>query len=274
MSLTQRDVDYVRELVYRQSAIVLNADKGYLVNARLTSVAMATGSSSVTHLVERLRTEPPHGLQQQVVEALTTNETSFFRDIHPFEMLRTLVLPEMAARRAPARRLNIWSAGCSSGQEVYTIAMLLQQEFPELATWQIRLIATDLSVAMVERTRAGRFGQLEVNRGLPARYLGFFGRDGGHWRINERTRAMVDAFPMNLVAPWPRTLPRMDVVFLRNVLIYFDTETKRKVLGRVRDILNPDGFLFLGGAETTLNLDDGFERIPELNAGCYRLRPR
>lgn len=274
MPLKQQDVDFVRTLVYQQSAIVLEADKGYLVDARLTPVAMALGSPSVSHLVERLRTERNNGAHQRVVEALTTNETSFFRDIHPFEALRTTVLPELMSRRALGRRLNIWSAACSSGQEIYTIAMTLRQDFPSLAGWQLKLVATDLSSQMVARTKAGRFSQLEVNRGLPARFLHFFHRQGVEWQVSDPLRNMVDASTMNLAIKWPGTLPMMDVIFLRNVLIYFDVETKKRVLGQVKERLAPDGFLFLGGAESPLNLDDSFERLPIAQAGCYRLRPR
>ena len=275
MPLAQQDVDFVRHLVYQQSAIVLEADKGYLVDARLTSVAMAAGSPSVSHLVDRLRVERNNGLHQKVVEALTTNETSFFRDVHPFEGLRTVVLPELCPKRATtSRRLNIWSAACSSGQEIYTIAMMLRTDFPALATWQLGLYATDLSTAMVERTKQGKFSQLEVNRGLPAKYLRHFRRVGVEWQIGDEFRSMVQASAMNLATPWPRTLPAMDVIFLRNVLIYFDVETKKRILRQARELLRPDGFLFLGGAESPLNLDDGFERIPLGQAGCYRLRAR
>lgn len=274
MALNQQDVDYVRTLVYQQSAIVLEADKGYLVDARLTPVALSTGSPSVAHLVERLRTERMNGLHQRVVEALTTNETSFFRDIHPFEALRKTVLPELMPKRTIARRLNIWSAACSSGQEIYTIAMTLKQDFPSLAGWNIRLLATDLSSQMVARTRQGRFSQLEVNRGLPARFLPYFHREGVDWQVSDQLRGMVEATTMNLATPWPGSLPVMDVIFLRNVLIYFDVETKKRILRQARERLAPDGFLFLGGAESPLNLDDGYERLPIPQAGCYRLRQR
>jgi len=272
--LTQKDVDYVRTLVYEQSAIVLDAEKGYLVDARLTPVAQATGSQSVPHLVERLRTERFNGLHQRVVEALTTNETSFFRDVHPYDALRSTVLPELIKKRDTRRVLNVWSAACSSGQEAYSIGMILRQDFPQVASWHLRIVATDLANGMVERTRAGRFSQLEVNRGLPARYLRFFHRAGVEWQVSDELRGMVEARQMNLATPWPGNLPAMDIVFLRNVLIYFDVETKRRILGRVREILRPDGYLFLGGAETTLNLDDNFERLPLMQAGCYRLRAR
>ncbi len=272
MALTQQDVDYVRALVFDRSAIVLEADKGYLVDARLAPVAREAGLPSVQHLVNRLRVERPNGLHTRVVEALTTNETSWFRDIQPFEALKTHVLPGLIERRAAARRLTIWSAACSSGQEAYTIAMMLAQDVPALAGWTIRIVATDLSTEMVNRTKAGRYSQLEVNRGLPARYLRFFRRVGVEWQVDDALRGKIDAFPMNLATAWPATLPTFDIIFLRNVLIYFNVPTKRDILGRARRQMHADGALFLGGAETPLNLDDNFERVPLAQAGCYRLR--
>ena len=203
---------------------------------------------------------------------MTTNETTFFRDVHPFDALRTRVIPELMAARANERALTIWCGASSSGQEPYSIAITLREHFPQLAGWKVRLLATDLSSEMVRRTTAGSFSQLEVNRGMPAPMLvKWFDRRGVHWQAKPELCAMIEAFEMNLATPWP-TLPAFDVVFLRNVLIYFDVETKRTILGKVRRAMRPDGWLFLGGAETTLNLDDAFERVAVDRATCYRLR--
>ncbi len=219
-----------------------------------------------------METESSHGLKQKVVEAMTTNETSFFRDRNPFECLRNSVLPELLPRRAADRSLRIWSAACSTGQEPYSIAMLLREHFPELRDWRVQITASDLSTECLERARQGRYGQLEVGRGLPTPLLTkFFFRDGLEWVMHEDLRRMITFRVLNLLDP-DLTLPPMDIVFLRNVLIYFDKETCQQILGRVRQLLRPDGFLFLGGAETTHFLDDAFERVQLSQAGCYRLK--
>jgi chemotaxis protein methyltransferase CheR len=203
---------------------------------------------------------------------MTTNETSFFRDVHPFEALRRTLLPELIDRRRAARRLTIWSAACSTGQEPYSVAMLLREHFPETAQWSVRIFATDLAQEVLERARAGVFTQLEVNRGLPAPLLvRYFRQDGTDWQITPEIRDMVQFEEMNLIEPWP-ALPDFDVVLLRNVLIYFDGESKQRVLRNLRQVLRPDGVLLMGGAETTLNLDDAYERLPIDRAGCFRLR--
>jgi chemotaxis protein methyltransferase CheR len=272
--LNSDDFAYIAKLIHDRSAIVLETGKEYLVESRLLPIARNEGCASVADLVARLRSLSINGLQQKVVEAMTTNETSFFRDLHPFETLKKTVLPELIAKRGDERKLNLWCAASSSGQEPYTIALILCEHFPALAHWTVRFLATDLSQEMVERARVGRYSQLEVNRGLPAPLLvKYFHRQGAEWRVKEELRRMVEFRQMNLVEAWP-ALPEMDVIFMRNVLIYFDVSTKKHILAKVRRLLRPDGYLFLGAAETTLNLDDGFERMQFEKAGCYRLRNR
>jgi chemotaxis protein methyltransferase CheR len=208
----------------------------------------------------------------RVVEAMTTNETSFFRDLQPFEAFSKLVLPELMARREKERRLQIWCAASSTGQEPYSIAMLLREHRPSLQDWKLQIQASDLANTVLERARKGAFTQLEVNRGLPAAMLcKYFQKQGAECQIKDEIRSLIEFFQLNLVAPWP-ALPATDVIFLRNVLIYFDVATKQQILARVRKVLRPDGFLFLGGAETTMNLDESFERVPYERSGCYRLR--
>ncbi len=266
------DFEYVRRLVRERAAIVLEDGKAYLAESRLVPVAREEGFASVAELIARIRSERFGRLHRKVVEAMTTNETSFFRDVAPFEALRTVVFPELLARRATERVLHVWCAAASTGQEPYSVAMLLREHFPELATWTVRLLATDLSTEVLARARAGRFTQLEVNRGLPASCLvRYFERDGAYWVLGEEVRRMVEFRELNLAEPWP-PLPPMDVVLLRNVLIYFDLDTKRAVLGRLRRVLRADGWLFLGGAETTLNVDDAFERVQVGRASAYRVR--
>jgi chemotaxis protein methyltransferase CheR len=274
MTLASAEFDYVRKLVHEQSAIVLEDGKGYLVESRLSPIARKAGLGSLSELVARLQSTRDGALQREVVEAMTTNETTFFRDRHPFDALRDVLLPELLASRAKERRLTIWSAASSTGQEPYSIAMLLREHFPELLNWNVRILATDLNEEVLAKARAGQYGQVEINRGLAAPMLmKYFTRDGLKWIISGDLRRMVDFQQMNLAASWP-AMPPMDVIFLRNVLIYFDAPTKKKILANARQLLRPDGVLFLGGAETTINLDDAFERMPHEKAAVYRLRKR
>lgn len=271
-TINPADFDYLRTLLRQRSAIVLEVQKTYLAEARLLPLARREGLDSAGALLARLRTTTPNGLHQQIVEAMTINETSFFRDVHPFEALRQTVLPEAIRRRAAERRLNLWSAACSTGQEPYSLALLLSEHFPHLAGWDVRILATDLSAATLDKARQGRYSQLEVNRGLSAALLvRHFRRAGLDWQLSDDVRRKVEFRAVNLIDSWP-ALPPMDIVFMRNVLIYFDTDSKRRVLARVRRLLAPGGVLFLGGAETTLHLDEGFERVPGERSSYYRVR--
>jgi chemotaxis protein methyltransferase CheR len=269
--MTAQDFEFVCRLVRDQSAIVLEPGKEYLVEGRLAPVARQLDIGSVSALVGRLRAGPDPGLATRVVEAIATTETSFFRDHHPFETLRTAVLPELIRRRADEKQLNVWSAACSTGQEPYSLAILLREHFPDLAGWRVNILATDLSGEVLVRAAAGRYTQLEVNRGLSAGLLvKYFRQHGATWELAEDVRRAVEFRELNLVRPWP-PLPRMDLIFLRNVMIYFDVDAKKAILGRVARLLRPDGYLLLGGAETTLNLDDSFRRVEALKGGFYQL---
>jgi chemotaxis protein methyltransferase CheR len=271
MTMTASEFDYIRRLVLEQSAIVLEEDKQYLAESRLLPLARREGFDSIASMVAGLGAKKYDGLQRKVVEAMTTNETSFFRDFHPFEALRKSILPELMTKRACGRELNFWSAACSSGQEPYSLALLLQEHFPSLAGWSVRIIASELSAEMLARAQEGRYSQLEVNRGLPATLLvKYFRQHGSEWQIREDVRRRVEFQNFNLADAWP-LLPRMDVVMMRNVLIYFSVETKKRILSKVRHLLKPDGFMFLGGAETTFNLDDTFERVQFDRTICYRV---
>jgi chemotaxis protein methyltransferase CheR len=257
-------------LLKDRSAIVLESGKQYLVETRLTALVRQLHLNSITDLVQRLRARPFNGLHTQVIEAMVTTETSFFRDHHPFEALRKAVLPDLVQRRRDERRLNIWCAASSSGQEPYSVALLLREQFPQLAGWQVPLLASDLSREVLDRAREGRYSQLEVNRGLPAVLLvKHFRQHGTSWQLNEDIRRMVEFREINLAQPWP-VLPRMDLVMIRNVMIYFAVETKKLILGRLARLLRPDGYLLLGGAETTFNLDDSYRRVEHLKAGFYQ----
>jgi chemotaxis protein methyltransferase CheR len=271
VTIAPADFAYVRDLVQRRSAVFLDDSKEYLVESRLLPVAQASGEGTLDRLVARLRCSPDGPLHTQVVEAMMTNETSWFRDHHPYHALESVILPDLLARRATQRRLTAWSAATASGQEAYSIAMVLHERLAGDPSWHLCVLATDLSEEMVRRTRAGRYSQLEVNRGLPAgRLVRHFTRAGTEWQVNEPLRRLVDARQLNLAAPFP-PLPPVDVLFLRNVLIYFQEATRRQIFDRVRRVLRPDGYLVLGGAETALNVD-AFERVPLEKATVYRLR--
>lgn len=272
MTLTAADFAYIRTLVQADSAIVLENDKEYLVESRLTPVVHELGAGTIAELVGELRRTAPGALRDRVVDAMTTNETSFFRDDRPFHALADVVLPELISARRPRRALDVWCAAGSSGQEAYSIAMLLDEALVREPRWRVRVLASDISSRMLEQARAGTYSQLEVGRGLPAyRLARHFRREGAQWRVRDRLRSMVECRLINLDAPWP-ALPQMDLILLRNVLIYFDAATRRRVLDRVRTVLRPDGYLFLGAAETMLQDDDVFERVQVGEAVAYRPR--
>jgi chemotaxis protein methyltransferase CheR len=262
---------FVRDLVRRESAIVLGPGKEYLVESRLLPLARKAGATDVNAYVSALRSRPDVAASRLVVEALTTNETSWFRDVEPFVTLRTTALKELAQSR-PQRRLRIWCGACSTGQEPYSVAMSVLDE-PSVAGWSTEIVATDLSAEVLGKAKAGRYTQLEVNRGLPVTQLvKHFVRDGAEWHISKQLAGMVSFREVNLVRPFPPLGGRFDVVFLRNVLIYFDLETKRDILRRIRQVLAPDGFLFLGAAEMTMGVDDAWERLPVGRSSVYQLR--
>ena len=273
MTVGAADFDYIAQLVWRRSAIVLEPGKEYLVESRLTPLVRREGGEKIADLVARLQSSPETGLHAEVVDAMTTNETSWFRDRLPFDALAAHLIPELMVKRARERRITIWSAGCSSGQEPYSIAMILSAAMAMHPGWSLQIVATDLSEEMLAKAKRGRYGQLEVNRGLPAQMLvSNFERVGMEWEVRSSIRSMVDFRALNLARPFESVVGSPDVVFLRNVLIYFDMETKKQVLKRVRSVLKPDGYLFLGGAETTLNVDEAFEPVQFDRATCYRLR--
>jgi chemotaxis protein methyltransferase CheR len=272
MTITAPDFDYVVDLVRVRAAIVLDPGKEYLAETRLETVARGAGFGSIGDLVAQLR-QGHAELEEQVVDAMTTNETSFFRDLHPFVSLRDHVLPELIDRRRTSRTLRVWSAAASSGQEAYSIAMLLREHFPELDGWDVTILASDISQSMLQRVAEGRYSQLEVNRGLPAKMLvRWFGRSGAGWRVDRSLQRLVHPRYVHLAGAWP-VLPTFDIVFLRNVLIYFGIETKQAVLDKVSLLMRPDGFMVLGAAETLLHIHNGFERVQLGKTSWHRPAP-
>lgn len=273
MAIAQQNYEHVRQVLYNRAAIVLNGDKLYLVESRLLPIAKRAGVANVDALVERIRLMPTSPWVQEIIDAMTTNETSFNRDVIPFQILRNQVLPELIERRKVPKTLRLWSAGCSSGQEPYSLAMLWQESFTHYSDWQFRVFATDISNQMLERAKSGIFSDVEVKRGLSPHSLNrFFRPVNGQWQIDPNLKNLIEFRFLNLIDAWPATL-KMDIVFLRNVLVYFDLETKQSIFKRLRNVLAPDGYLFLGGAETTLMIDDAFERVSAEGGSFYRLVP-
>jgi chemotaxis protein methyltransferase CheR len=270
VALSQADFTYVSTMVRREAAIVLAPGKEYLVEARLIPVARQVGAADVATFLADLQRRPNIEHQRRIIDALTTNETSFFRDREPFAALANTVLPELVKARGSTRKLRFWSAASSSGQEAYSLAITLQEELP--TGWSFDIVGSDISTAMVKRAQTGEYSQVEVNRGLPASQLvQYFERAGAHWRVVPTLRRNVEFRQMNLTTPLPAMQP-FDVIFLRNVLIYFDVATKRTVLRNAAKLLRPDGWLFLGAAETTIGIDDNYERVPAGRTSAYRLK--
>lgn len=271
-SLSPAGFETVRELLRQHAAIVLEPGRAWMVERRLSPLAASEGLGHVDALAERLRGTPFGPLHARVVDALTSTDTAFFRDLHPFEALRRGILPELVTRRTAERRLRIWCGAASTGQEPYTVALLLCEDFPELAEWDVSILATDLSQNVLDHACAGRYGEHEVAASVPEPLRArWFVRDGTEWELRPEVRRIVEFRRMNLVEPWPE-LPAFDVVLLRNVLVYFDRDTRSRLLGQVARVLHPDGWLVLGATETTLDADPSFERAAVDRSWAYRLQ--
>jgi chemotaxis protein methyltransferase CheR len=265
--VTPLDYDYLRKLLKDRSGLVLSADKQYLVESRLTPLARKAGIASLGELVAKLRSNNER-LAVDVVEAMTTNESFFYRDKIPFDHFRDTIMPGLLAGRARERRLRIWCAAASTGQEPYSLAMCLKEMKDKLAGWRVEILGTDLSTEVLEKAKAGVYSQFEVQRGLPIQMLvKHFSQVGDTWHISPEIRAMVQYRPLNLLSDFAH-LGSFDVVFCRNVLIYFDQETKIGVLNRIARLLDPDGFLVLGAAETVVGLTDAFKPLVD-KRGLY-----
>jgi chemotaxis protein methyltransferase CheR len=271
--LSDENYKFLQQEIYRDSGIVLDGDKHYLLDARLTPLVREAKLASLDDLCARLRARTSLSLGRQVMEALTTNETLFFRDMAPFEALRTLLLPELLKTPPVAGRpLRIWSAAASSGQEAYSIAMILQEMGLQARAVvpPVQILGTDISEQILSVAREAKYVQFEVNRGLPAMYLvKYFNRIGGDWQLKDEIRSMATFRPFDLRQPMAG-LGRFHIIFCRNVLIYFDVETKTKILRQIATVLEPGGYLVLGGAESIMSLQDCYERVPNANTAIYR----
>ncbi|MGA2290376.1 CheR family methyltransferase [Bradyrhizobium sp.] len=265
--MTPSDYAFLRKFLKERSGLDLSSDKQYLVESRLIPLARAGGLPGIAELVARLKggSDP---LTAAVVEAMTTNETFFFRDRIPFNHLRETIFPALARARANRRALRIWCAAASTGQEPYSIAMSVK-EFAGLGGWRVEIIATDLSQAVLEKAKAGIFSQFEVQRGLPIQMLvKYFTQTGELWQLNADIRAMVEHRQLNLLQDFSH-LGMFDVIFCRNVLIYFDHDTKVGIFDRLARVLEPDGVLALGAAESVVGMSDAFRPYPD-KRGLYR----
>lgn len=263
------DFDFVAKMLKDRSGLIITRDKAYLLESRLTPVARKRGMKGLEDLVSGLRTAG-EDLLREVTEAMTTNESFFFRDIKPFEQFRQVVLPHLIQGRAARRQIRIWSAACSTGQEPYTLGMILKEEAAKIAGWKLDIVATDISKDALDRAKAGCYTQFEAQRGLPIQMLvKYFKQEGDKWQIVPELRAMVQFREFNLLTD-PSALGQFDVVFCRNVLIYFDQATKGAVLARIARMLAPDGMLYLGGAETVLGVSEKFVPLPG-QRGIYTL---
>jgi chemotaxis protein methyltransferase CheR len=261
--------DWVRSVVLVEAGIVIEPGKEYLIESRLTPLARAAGASDVNVYVDQLRSSPLARVKQTLVEALTTNETSWFRDGSPYLLFEKSILPQLRTTRAAERKVRVWSAACSTGQEPYSLAMILEETLVREG-WRAEIFASDIDETVLAKARSGTYSQLEINRGLPAaRLVQSFTRQGVGWQINPALRSMVTFHRVNLSESLPPA-GQFDVIFLRNVLIYFSIDTRRDILTRIRRMCRPDGFLVLGGAETTLGVDEQWERVAGGATTCYR----
>jgi chemotaxis protein methyltransferase CheR len=266
--VTPPDYEYLRKFLKDHSGLDLSADKHYLIESRLLPLARKSGLGGIGDLVQKLKGGSP-GFVTQVVEAMTTNETFFFRDKIPFDHFRETILPELLRARANRKSIRIWCAAGSTGQEPYSLAMCLKEMGAALAGWRLEIISTDLSQEVLEKSKAGVYSQFEVQRGLPIQMLvKYFKQIGELWQINADIRAMVQHRQLNLLHDFSQ-LGVFDVIFCRNVLIYFDQETKVNIFSRLARATESDGFLVLGAAETVVGLTDAFKPFPD-RRGLYR----
>lgn len=267
--MTEQDFDFLRILLQVRSGLSLSTEKRYLVESRLGMLCRRRGIESIPALVATLRRNPQVELENAVVEAMTTNETLFFRDRTPFDLFRDVILPEKLAANAQSRTLRIWCAAVSTGQEAYSLAMMLDEVAPRVAGWKIEILGTDISAEVLEKARQGLYSQFEVQRGLPIQLLlKYFRQEGDKWRLTERIRNMVELRPHNLLESSSQ-YGQFDVIFCRNVLIYFDVPTKARVMAALAQRLVRNGAFILGAAETVIGITTTLVPDPQ-HRGLYR----
>lgn len=261
--------NYLRDLLKERTGLVVTPDKMYLVETRLMPVARRVGYMSIEDMLIALQKRHDEKLIVEVTEAMNTHESLFFRDQDPFDLFEKVILPKLLESRASQKRFRIWCAACSSGQEPYSLSMLLDQHAAKLTGWRTEIIATDISHSVLDRAREGLYSQFEVQRGLPVQLMiKYFSQEGEYWRLKPDIRKKVTFRHFNLLDD-PKGLGKFDLIFCRNVLIYFDVDTKKKVLRSVRDVLRDDGVLFLGSAESTMGLSEDLWPV-EAGRGVYK----
>ena len=266
--MTPLDYDFLRGFLKQRSGLVLSNDKQYLIESRLMPIVRKQGLTGLSDLVQKLKAPGSESLAARVTEAMTTNESFFFRDKTPFDHFKEVMLPALLKARATKRHIRIWCAAASTGQEPYSLAMILKEMGPQLAGWRFEIIGTDLSGEVLERAKAGVYTQFEVQRGLPIQMLlKYFAQNGDQWTISQEIRSMVHYRTLNLLNDFS-ALGQFDIVYCRNVLIYFDQPTKIDVLNRTAKLTAPDGYLLLGAAETVVGLTDSFKPITD-RRGLY-----
>ena len=270
MLLSDPDIQFLTDVVAECSGNVIAPRQAYMLEKQLTPLAKSEGLADLSELVNKLRCHSDQKLKSLVAEAVTVNETSFFRDVHPFEALRKEIIPALIKKNHATRSIRIWCAACSCGQEPYTIAMVIREHFPNLSNWNIEIVATDISDEMLAKSKSGEYSQLEVNRGLPVtKLVKFFDRQGSKWQTKPMLKELIKFQKLNLTKAWPQ-VGQFDIVFIRNVLIYFEQATKSEILKRVHKVVRPEGYVFIGSVETTIGMGVPFQR-EEIDATvCYR----
>jgi len=269
--MTPRDFDYLRTLLKSASGLVLTDDKQYLIESRLLPVAKKLKYDNIDAMVAELRRSEATSLKNQIVEAMTINESFFFRDKTPFDNFENIMLPKLLEAKKAQKHLRIWSAAASTGQEAYSLSMIMQEHAAELEGWRIEIIGTDLCSEALEKAKSGIYSQFEVQRGMPVKYLvKNFKQVGSMWQVNSKIRSSVQYRQFNLLNSF-NLLGRFDIIFCRNVLIYFDKETKSDIIERMGKQTNPNCYLVLGASETLVGLNDSFGTVPDAR-GLYQIK--
>lgn len=269
MTVSLQDFQYIADVISREAGIVLEEKKAYLVDARLTRLVREEGVTTPTEVIAKLRSNPTSDLRRKIIDAMTTNETFFFRDTALFDGLRTTVFPKLIAQRAKTKTLNIWCAACSTGQEPYSVAMLLHKHFPELNHWHVRIFASDISQTVLQVAKAGSYNQLDISRGLPKDMLDrYFTQAGQAWVVKDELKKWIEFRQVNLKQPFTG-VTGLDMIFVRNVLYYFAQTTKADILNRMAKLLPPDGMVLLGGTESVTGITEELERVQFGTANVY-----
>jgi chemotaxis protein methyltransferase CheR len=271
MTVTEEQFEFITKLVRQEIGIVLESGKEYLVNSRLDSVARSEGIKEIEVLIEKVK-KGDSQLKQLLLDSMTTNETLFFRDGKPFECIKNFILPDLIKLREKSKKLTFWCAASSTGQEPYSLAILIKENFPLLSSWDIKIIATDICKDALNKAQIAEYSQFEVNRGLPITLLSkYFTRSGIKWKLNQEITRMVEFRELNLLGSFS-SVPQSDMVMIRNVLIYFDDQTKKSIYSKIKNILASDGYLLVGGSESVVNFDNSYVREVQDNYPFFRIK--